>query len=90
MIAASSVHDVTSLEVNGRSKGLPMMPVQHDYVREEKVKSTRHNWLKAHSSTANIVTPTVIEDFKRLVLAICIKLISLGFGGLTYRFFFTL
>ena len=65
VIAARSVHEVPASEVNGRGKGVASLPVLNDFVRVERVQPPKYRWLWTNSDNANIVTPTVIEDYKR-------------------------
>ncbi|XP_076442058.1 uncharacterized protein LOC143281040 [Babylonia areolata] len=65
VIAARSVHELPSSEVNGRSKGMTSLPVLNDFVRIERVKPSRYYWPWQRNNSANIFTHTVIEDYKR-------------------------
>ncbi|KAK7488680.1 hypothetical protein BaRGS_00020133 [Batillaria attramentaria] len=65
VIAARSVHELAASEWNGRSKWLPSQPVQRDNVRVERAQPPRYHWPWRQSDNANIVIPTVIEDYKR-------------------------
>ncbi|KAL8565137.1 hypothetical protein ACOMHN_003924 [Nucella lapillus] len=65
VIAARSVHEVPASEVNGRSKGLVSLPVLNDFVRIERVQPPKYHWPWQKNNSANIVTHTVIEDYKR-------------------------
>lgn len=64
VIAARSVHEVPASEVNGKNKGMVSLPVLTDFVRVERVAPARHRWWR-HNHSNNVVTPTVIEDYKR-------------------------
>ncbi|KAK7103106.1 uncharacterized protein [Littorina saxatilis] len=64
VIAARSVHEVPASEVNGKNKGMVSLPVLTDFVRVERVAPARHRWWR-HNHSSNVVTPTVIEDYKR-------------------------